>query len=235
MSTSLLYHGFDLRGYTHRRTDFVDGCVIFTAEPSGGDLRCSGCGGGEVRREGGVARRWRTTPIGGKPVFVDTTVPRVWCASCGKTRQVEIGFAERRVSYTRAFERYALELSRSMTIQDVAHHLGVSWDVIKDIQKRHLERRFKHIRLKDLTQIAIDEISIGKGHRDLTVVLDLISGAVVFIGDGKGTDALKPFWRKLRASGARIEAAASDMSAAYLLALAENLPMPCTSSTASTS
>ena len=224
MSTSLLYHGFGLRGYTHRRTDFVDGCVVFTAEPSGGELRCSGCGGGEVRREGGVARRWRTTPIGGKPVFVDTTVPRVWCASCGKTRQVEIGFAERRVSYTRAFERYALELSRSMTIQDVAHHLGVSWDVIKDIQKRHLERRFKHIRLKDLTQIAIDEISVGKGHRYLTVVLDLLSGAVVFIGDGKGADALNPFWRKLRASGARIEAAASDMSAAYLMALAENLP-----------
>ena len=128
----------------------------------------------------------------------DRRSPRVWCASCGKTRQVEIGFAQRRISDTPAFERYPLELSRSMTLPDVAHHLGVSWDVIKDIQKRHLERRFKHIRLKDLTQIAIDEISApggGKGHRDLTVVLDLTSGTVVFIGQGKGADALKPFWR----------------------------------------
>ena len=97
MSTSLLYHGWGLRGHTHRRTDFIDGCIVFTAEPSTDDLRCSGCGGREVRREGGVRRRWRTTPIGGKPVFVDTTVPRVWCASCGKTRQVEIGFAPPRV------------------------------------------------------------------------------------------------------------------------------------------
>jgi len=43
---------------------------------------------------------------------------------------------------------------------------------------------------------AIDEISVGKGHRYLTVVLDLASGAVVFVGDGKGGDALLPFWRK---------------------------------------
>ena len=27
-----------------------------------------------------------------------------------------------------------------MTIKDVAHHLGVSWDVVKEIQKEHLER-----------------------------------------------------------------------------------------------
>jgi hypothetical protein len=42
-------------------------------------------------------------------------------------RQVRVSFAAERVSYTRAFERYALELSRSMTIRDVARHLRISW------------------------------------------------------------------------------------------------------------
>ena len=54
-------------------------------------------------------------------------------ASC---RQVKVPFADPRRSYTNAFERYALELSRRMTIRDVAKHLGVGWDMIKDIQKR---------------------------------------------------------------------------------------------------
>ena len=49
---------------------------------------------------------------------------------------------EQRRSYAKGFERYALDLSRHMTIQDVAHHLNVSWDTIKDIQKRYLHRRF---------------------------------------------------------------------------------------------
>ena len=66
-----------------------------------------------------------------------------------------------------------------MTIKDVAAHMGVSWDVIKDIRKRNLNRRFAKPKLRKLKRIAIDEISIGKGHRYLTIVLDLSTGAVV--------------------------------------------------------
>ena len=100
-------------------------------------------------------------------------------------RQVEVAFADTRRTYTKAFERYALELSRRMTILDVARHLNVSWDVIKDIQKRDLTRRYAKPKLKHLRNIAIDEIAIAKGHRYLTVVMDLESGAVVFVGDGQ--------------------------------------------------
>jgi transposase len=92
-------------------------------------------------------------------------------------RQVKVPFAQPRRHYTRAFERYALELSRHMTIQDVAEHLQVSWDTIKDIQARSLQRRFGKPKLHKLQQIAIDEIAIGKGHHYLTVVLNLLSGA----------------------------------------------------------
>jgi transposase len=111
-----------------------------------------------------------------------------------------------------------------MTMLDVAVHLKVSWDVVKDIQKRYLKRKFSRPRLKDLKRIAIDEITIGQGHRYLTVVLDLDSGAVVFVGDGKGTAALEPFWKRLRSSGAKVEAVAIDMSPAYISAVTSRLP-----------
>ena len=139
-------------------------------------------------------------------------------------RQVKISFADPRRSYTKSFERYALELSRSMTIADVALHLNVGWDLIKDIQKRDLTRRYAKPKLKRLRDIAIDEIAVAKGHRYLTVVMDLVSGAIVFVGDGKGADALKPFWKRLRPSKARIEAVAMDMSAAYWGAVMTHLP-----------
>jgi transposase len=150
-------------------------------------------------------------------------IARVHCPRCDLIRQVPLTFADARRSYTRAFERYALELGRLMTIQDVARHLQVGWDTIKDIQKRDLQRRFRKPRLSKLRQIAIDEIAIGKGHRYLTVVLNLESGAVVFVGNGKGADALEPFWRRLRASRARVEAVATDMSPAYIQAIREHL------------
>ena len=53
--------------------------------------------------------------------------------------------------------------------------------------------------------------------------MDLESGAVVFVGDGKGADALKPFWRRLKSSKARIKAVAIDMAPAYIEAVQTNL------------
>ena len=224
MSTSLLYHGFGIRGYAYVRTEFHHGQVFFTIRQGDDTLRCSACGSRDVGSRGHVERRFKSLPIGGKLVSIVFPIPRIACSACGALRQVEIGFADRRRSYTRPFERYALDLLRHMTIQDVAEHLNVSWDLVKDIQKRDLARRFARPKLKHLRQIAIDEISIGKGHRYLTVVLDLESGAVVFVGDGKGADALEPFWRRLRRSGGRIEAVAIDMSVAYIEAVSTHLP-----------
>jgi len=111
-----------------------------------------------------------------------------------------------------------------MTILDVARHLGVSWDVIKNIQKRYLKKRFCRPKLKKLKRLAIDEITIGKGHRYLTIVLDLTTGAVVFVGDGKGVEALEAFWMRLKRSKAKIQAVAIDMSPAYISAVTEKLP-----------
>ena len=122
--------------------------------------------------QGQVARRFKTLPIGSKPVFLDFAVPRVKCQECGAVQQVKIGYAEPRRHYTRAFERYALELSRLMTIQD----------------------------------------------------LDLLTGAVVFVGEGKGEEALITFWKRLRSARAEIEAVAMDMSPAYLAAVLHHLP-----------
>ena len=224
MSTSLLYHGFGIRGYNHVSSDYAGGEVRFRIEQPRETLRCSACGCDEVVLHGCREREFRTLPIGGKPVRVTLPIPRVGCRNCGVVRRVDVPFAEARRTYTRSFERYALELLLHMTILDVARHLDVGWDAVKDIRKRHLQARFGKPRLKNLRRIAIDEISVGHGRRYLTVVLNLVSGAVVFVGDGKGADALKPFWKRLRASKARIEAVATDMSPAYIQAVRENLP-----------
>lgn len=224
MSTSFLYHAFGLRGYTYSHTRFEEGVIRFGVEHASDSLRCSRCGSSNVRKAGTVVRRFKTLPLGAKPVMIELPVQRLWCFECCQTHQARLGFADRRVSYTRSFERFALCLLRFATIQDVARHLGVSWDVIKGIQKWNLHRRFGKPGLKGLKRIAIDEISIGHGHQYFTVVLDLDSGAVVFVGEGKGADSLDRFWRRLRRAGAKIKAVASDLSPAYGLAIRENLP-----------
>jgi transposase len=224
MSTSLLYHAFGIRGYEYVRTDYHGGATIFTIRQDPDDCRCSACGSRQVISRGHAERQFLALPIGSRKTTVALPIPRVECQACGRVRQVEVPFADPRRSYTKAFERYVLELSRRMTIRDVAHHLDVGWDMVKEIQKRGLSRRYAKPKLKHLRALAIDEIAVARGHRYLTVVMDLESGAVVFVGDGKGADALKPFWKRLRPSGAKIEAVAMDLSGAYQAAVRANLP-----------
>ena len=224
MSTALLYHRFGIRGYRLVRTESEDRQTVLFIEQETQDLRCPYCGSQEVIRRGQVLRRFRTLPIGDSPVWIELPLQRVGCRRCGRVQQVQVPFAVGRHGYTQSFERYAAQLCRRMTLADVAHHLDVSWDVIKDIHKRYLHQQFSEPPLGGLTHIAIDEICIGRGPRFLTVVLDLKTAAVVHVGQGKGQEALEPFWARLRLAQSWIQAVAIDMSPAYLTAVMNNLP-----------
>ena len=222
MSTSLLYHGFGLRGCRYVKTDYRFGETHFTVQLS--RLVCPACGADDVIRRGVCPRRFRGLPIGGRPTWIHMDVQRVECRRCHGVQRVAVPFARPRCQTTNAFERYALDLCGRMTIQDVADHLHVSWDVIKRIHKRYLKARFDRPKLTDLRYIAIDEVCIGRPRKFLTVVLDLRTGAVVHVGDGRGKEALKPFWKRLQRSRACILAVATDMGPAYLSAVLEHLP-----------
>ena len=117
MSTSLLYHAFGIRGYQYVRTDYPDGQVIFTIRQESKTCRCSACGSTRVQSRGHVERRFRSLPIGSRTTAVVLPIPRVECRACGVVRQVGAPFADPRRTYTKAFERSAVELSRRMTIQ----------------------------------------------------------------------------------------------------------------------
>jgi transposase len=197
--------------------------ITFVISQDRDRLRCPRCGSPHVERHGEVVRTFRLLPIGRKSVQVVLGIARVFCEKCWITRQVKVEFADEHQRYSRSFERYVLELSRHMTIKAVAQHLQVSWDTVKEIQKRHLQRHYATPKLKHLKEIAIDEICVGK-YRYLTTVLDLRTGAVVFVGTGRGGDALEPFWRRLKSSRAKIKAVAIDMSNAYTAAVRNHLP-----------
>jgi len=224
MSTSFLYHSSGLLGYEYLRSSYKKGKIYIHVRKHPGKLRCPNCDSHKLILKGTMTRSFKSLPIGKKQIILVVTIQRIRCKVCRCLKQIKLGFSDHKKRYTRALARYVLELCEHMTIKDVATHLNLSWDTVKEIQKSHLSKRFSKPKLADLKQIAIDEISIGGRHRYLTIVLDLESGAVVFIGDGKGSDSLEPFWEKLKRAKANIEAVAIDMSPAYFHAVKSNLP-----------
>ena len=65
---------------------------------------------------------------------------------------------------------------------------------------------------------------MGQKNKFFTIVIDWQSGAIVFVDEDKGRNALKPFWKRLRRSKAKIKAVATEMSSAYYAAVIKNLP-----------
>ncbi len=224
MSTALLYHMYNIRGYRQRSMKFVSGGVEIAIEQPRERIVCPNCQSTNIILKGKKRRRFLAPPMGSKRVTIVFDVPRIECHRCWALQRVTVPFARPMRRHIRAFERYVLDLLQSMTCEDVAKHLGVSWGRIREIESEHLRRQYAKPRLRDVTHIAVDEIAVRKGHKYMTVVLDLDSGRVIFVGDGRGGDALDPFWKRLRRSGATIRAVAADMSPAYAAAIEAALP-----------
>jgi transposase len=111
-----------------------------------------------------------------------------------------------------------------MSISDTARFTGLHWDTVKNIEKDWLEKKYKRIRLNQVSILGIDEVYLGKKMGYITVVRDIESGAVLYIGKGKGVDALKKFRKRIKRKASQIVAVAMDMSNAYSAWVSEVLP-----------
>ena len=98
MSTSLLYHGFGIRGYKYVSTRYENGAVNFKIRQEPSELCCPKCGSRKVIRRGTVTRRFRSVPIGCKPVWISLAIQRIYCLICMVIRQAKLGFADTRRS-----------------------------------------------------------------------------------------------------------------------------------------
>ena len=120
--------------------------------------------------------------------------------------------------------RFVLDLCKIGTMADVARFVQMSWDTVKDILKTELGRKYSRPDLSGLRYIGIDEFAVAKGHIYMTIVVDLETGRIVYVGEGKGADALDGLWPKLKRAGCRIEAVSSDLSEVFISAVKEHLP-----------
>ena len=185
---------------------------------------CPSCGAGSIVKNGYRLRDFVGLPIGGKRVTIRMKVQRYKCKECDFDQQEKIHFATNSYSYTHRFAKYVVDLLRGMTLQDVSNHLSVSWDTVKEIHSSYLKRHYSLPSLDGVENIGIDEFAVRKGHVYKTIVVDLDSGRIIYVGDGKGSEALNKFWRKVKRKNIKIKHVATDLSAAFIASVMENCP-----------
>lgn len=149
---------------------------------------------------------------------------RLKCHDCGCFRMEELSFISSPASrVTKAVERGIIELRKEMSIHALANYFDLHWDTVKTIEKRHLKKKYKSIKLNHVKTIGVDEVYLGKkGY--LTIVRDLESGAVLYVGKGKNAQSLTGFIRKVKRSNAQIQTIAVDMAPSFTSWIQEHFP-----------
>ena len=186
---------------------------------------CSVCGqdGGRLHMHG--TRRVRDLNLA--HARVDLVVPnrKLRCANCRTIRTEGHSFLGPYRRHTLRFERAVADLCRHLPIKQVADHFDLSWDTVKDIDKRRLEREVGTPCYDGLRLLAVDEVAVHKGHTYLTTVLDLETGRIVWVGKGRTEATLASFFEELTPEQRGcIEAVATDMAAGFRNAVEKACP-----------
>ncbi len=172
-----------------------------------------------------VKRPIRDLNCGAVKVVIECRYRKVFCTNCGRILVEDLAFFEPYQRVTKRLARYIYDLCKVLTVQDVATHLGLDWKTVKDIDKTFLEEEYGQTDYGNLTILAVDEIAVRKGHRYMTVVLDYLTGRVVWVGEGRRADTLMEFFEGMTDEQLeKLEAIAMDMWDPYIKAVETKAP-----------
>lgn len=199
--------------------------VMIYAEP---DRRyipvCSGCNS-QVRSVHSYNQRTiKDLPMSGAEVLIQYTYRTLRCPRCGLKVEYH-DFIEPYTRVTKRFSFYIYQLCKVMSICDVSAHTRLSWDQVRYNDQKHLEERFKKPVLENLHLLCIDEISIKKRQRYLTLIADYETGRVIHVARNRDYKAVAKFLKSLPEKARKsIKAVAMDMWDPYIKAFTDCCP-----------
>lgn len=189
--------------------------------------RCSRCGTPVEEVHDVVERRVRDMPFAQYDLWLIFPQSRLRCPRCGPTAE-EIPWLDRYQRVTKRLSELIGRLAQVMPIKKVAELTHVSWDTVKQIDKRSLSARLGPMEESDFSgvrRIAIDEFALHRGHRYATLVVDVDTKRVLWVNRGRDAEALSGFFQALGAEGReRIEAVVIDLARPFVKAVKTYCP-----------
>ena len=189
--------------------------VVVKVDVGAGPFRCPECRQ-EVRGYDRKRRRWRHMDTCQFTTWIHAEVPRVECPTHG-VKQVAVPWAESGSQFTALFERLAIDLLRECSVMGAARLLHITWDEAWGIKARAVARGLHRRPSEVMAHLGVDEKSIAKRHRYLTVVADLDRSRVLYLAEDRKQASLDGFWATLTTEQrAGIQAVAMDMWEPYI-------------------
>lgn len=190
--------------------------------------RCGRCGRRTHRLKDRQLRYWRHLDLLGLRTFLRYRIWRVFCRHCGVLTQA-VPWASSGSRFTAAFEREVAWLVQRADLTAVAQYFRISWRSVRRILGSVITAEWDQGRqLSGLHVIGVDEISYRRRHKYLTVVVDHLSGRVVWAGQDRRAKTLLRFFRLLgRQRSAELDAVSTDMWDPYVAVIRKKAPQAC--------
>ena len=147
------------------------------------------------------------------------------CRQCGHLFRVRPPWEGLSLHFTKEFEAYALLLIREMPMARVAEVTGESDTRLWRMLFKHVEAAYAEADFGNVCCVGVDEMSVRKGHKYVSVFADLVAKRVLFATEGKDKATWTAFVEALeKHNGHRhaVTQASMDMSQAYQSGVAEN-------------
>ena len=186
---------------------------------------CGRCGTRTTKAYDHETRVVRDLPVSGRPVYLHVPQWRVECHVCQAVTSERVALYGPHQTLTYRYEYWLARLCEVATVSAVAQAEHLSWATVVRVERKYLELRKQAQRLENITEICIDEVAYAKGQKYVTVVSDLLTRKVLWVGKGRSKETLVAFFTLLGAEAtAAITTVAMDMCAAYIAAVEEHAP-----------
>jgi transposase len=139
------------------------------------------------------AREWRDLSMRKLPLRLRYRPRRVECPRCG-LRVEDFPWAEPWARVTTALSNAVAILARELSWKGTARQYGLDWKSVAAIVKRAVAYGLRHRARPPVHVIGIDEVSRRKGQVYLTVVYDLERRVLLWVGDDRTEEAVRPFF-----------------------------------------
>lgn len=179
------------------------------------EMLCASCGQLCTSVHETTKRVVRDLPILDARTYLIVHRRRILCPQCGPSLE-QLSWLEKYSRVTRRLAASVARLCDVLAVKHVAAYLGLSWDQVKEIDKRALKDRVGTVDLSMVEIIGMDEFALHKGHRYATVVVEPNRKEVLWVGKGRSRESIRPFFKLLGEEGCqRLKAVVMDMNASY--------------------
>ena len=186
---------------------------------------CSGCGISVRDVHSWTERRVRDLPWGTWQVWVVVEVHRVRCRRCG-VRTERLPFLTGKAQSTTRLEIAVAQDCEAAPVSRVAAKWRLPPETVRRMDKRALRRWAAGRPRVSLRYLGVDEISLGKRDKFLTVVSDLERGEPLWVGLERKRETLARFFAEALPPQRRrpVRAVCVDMWEPFVQSLRAHLP-----------